>query len=163
MEGKRIYTASSLYEFISKVFARLILVIVIIIAFTHYNENPVVIIILSVLCFLGILFIGEEEITVYPDKIVQKNNSIASLLFKIKGKQYAIKDIKLASLQETGISLPAMGAIAMLSFLMPNRSTNYSRPIFLDLHNGKMVSINTYLGRRKMEKIVEIVNGLVHK
>jgi xanthosine utilization system XapX-like protein len=160
--SKRLYTGFSFWESLSMFFARIAATVGLIYALLHFEENPVVIAIVSLLCLLLIVFIGDDQITVYSDRIVQKTNSLASLFYTSKGKVYAIKDIKQASLQPPSTT-EEIGATVLLAAILPkqnNRST--SRPIFLDLKNGETVRLNTDLNESAMRKIVELVNSLIH-
>jgi hypothetical protein len=129
----------------------------------HYHENPRVIIALSLVCFLLFLVIGNDEIAVYADKIIQKNTSIVSLLSK--GKYHHIAEIRSAYLLKEAASTPGEVAIAsFLRFILPKpRFSGSSRPniINLELKNGKIIQLSSSLEEDKMIKVAETVNSLI--
>ena len=127
-----------------------------------FDENPIVISIVVIFCLLIILFIGDDQIIVYPDRVIQKTNSFASLFLKSPDCCYKIQDIKSAYLQSTG-SHTEIGVALLIYSLLPKRNTsNKSNPIFLDLKNGKTVRIETDLEWNKMKKIIDIINSLAN-
>lgn len=158
-----IYTAFSFYSFLRSLIYRLLALTGLIVSLTHYEENPVVISIFAGLCLLFILFIADDRISVYPDKVVQSSNSIVSLLMVSRSTQFLIRDISSASLQPPGDPVKS-AAVAVVLYLLPGRSRrHHSSPIFLELKNGEMASLETELGKRQMQKIADLINKLVHQ
>src|SRR5205085_3308153 len=130
--SKRIYTAFSFSQFIWSVILRLAALFGLIYSLPHFDENPIVISIVVLFCFLAILFFGDDQIVIYSDKVVQTTNSFASFLFNSKDGIYEIENIKSAYLQPVG-SIPEIGtAILLFSFLLNKNNSKNSRPIFLD-------------------------------
>lgn len=161
--NKRLYTGFSLFEFIWTLFLRLACVFGLIFSLAHYDENPVVIIIVSALCLLFIFLIGDDQVIVYQDKVTQTTNSFSSLIFKSKDKTFNIDQIKSAYLQSPPESDPIeIGVAVLLDIALPKRTANRSktRPIFFELKNGQTVKFDTNLESGKMKRIVETVNSL---
>lgn len=161
--AKPLYTAFSFPDFFKWLCYRIIIVAVLIYSLSHYEENPPVVVVFSILCVLAILLLGDDQISVYPDRIVRVSNSIISLVFRLKGKTYFICDIQSASLPTTiPMDTGDKGcALVLLSVLPSRRSRNDTNPIYLDLQDGRTVTILTGLESKKREKIVNLVNSLV--
>ncbi len=160
--SKRIYTGFSFFEFVWNLILRVVCVVGLIYALSHYEENPSVIIIVVILCVLFILFIGDDQIIVYNDKVTQTTNSFSSLIIKSKGTTYDISKIKSAFLETPNKSTATeIGATAVLSLVFPKRNPNRdnTHPIYFSLKNGETVKFDTNLESSKMKKIVEIVNS----
>jgi len=155
--SKRIYTGFSFFEFIWTLFLRIAAVFGLIYSLFYFDENPIIISLVVFLCLLAILFIGDDQIVLYPDRLVHMTNSFASLIFRQKGKTYEIQNIKCAYLQPKG-SGSELAVGMLLAFMLSKRNSSRSRPIFLDLKNGETVRIETYLERNQMKKIVNIIN-----
>ena len=148
-------------SFIWFLLLRLALVVGLVVSYPHYNENPVVIGIFIFLCIVFILFLGDDEILVYSDKIVLSTNSFASVIFKSKKKVYLISEIKEAYLPPTTITIPEMGLVLLIAMLTKKRTTNHSHPIFLEMTNEKTERIETYLEYDQRKKIVDTINSLI--
>ena len=159
--SKLLFRGFSVFQFIWLLVSRLIAVIAIIISYQHFDENRVVISIFISLCLLFILFIGDEQINVYSDKVVHSNNSIVSLIFKSKGKVYKMTEIKRAYLPPaTSVSAPAVGFSVMLAMLLPKNTSNNSYPVFLDMVNGETIRIETWLEAGQLKRMVQVINSL---
>jgi len=161
--NKPLYTGFSFYELIWTLFLRLAAVIGIIYSLSHYDENPAVILFISIISLALILILGDDQIIVYSDKITQSTNSFASLIFNSKGLTYQIQDIKNAYLQPSTTSPTEIGAGILLALIMQKQNNDKSRPIFLEMKNGETIRLETKLERNKMKKIVETVNSLTSK
>lgn len=158
---KRLYTGFSLIELIGTLFLRLAALFGLIYSLAYFDENPVVISVAALFCLLIVVFIGDDQIVVYPDKVIQTTNSLSSLIFRNTGTIYKIEDIKIAYLQPIGSATEFAGAF-LLASLLPKQNYDRSRPIFLDLKSGETVRIATNLGREKMKTIVKTINNLVN-
>ncbi len=161
--NKIVYRATFNWDFLESILLRAGCIALIIYMAFHYQENPPVIIAIIIFCFLDFLGMGNDEITIYPDKLIQIDTSIINLILKSKGDVYEIKDIKLATLPEKKMpSLSEVGIILFLASILPKRIRRYSqRQFFLDLRNGKTITIQTDLGHSKVKDIVKILNSLI--
>lgn len=160
--SKRLYMGFSFLEFIRTLLLRLAATATLIFSVIHIKENPVVIAIISFLSLLAILFLGEDQIIVYSDKVIQKTNSFASLIFNSKDITLEIKNIKSAYLEQANSNAKEIIPIVWLAFILPKQNINQSTSIFFNLKNGKTIAIETYLEENKMKKIVDIVNSLTN-
>src|SRR5688572_12090007 len=106
MRTKIIYRAFSFFDFARTLVLRLVCVVAMVYALAHYEENPVVIIVFACFCVFAILILGDDEITVYSDRIVQSKNSIGSLIFNVKAKTFYLNEIKSAYLEPS--TLPSV-------------------------------------------------------
>ncbi len=164
MATKPLYKGFSIFEFIWTLFLRLVGVIGLVYSLAHYEENPVVVLIVSGLLLLFIFVTGDDQIIIYEDRITQTTNSFGSLIFQSKGNTIDIATIKHAYLEpyvKPGIS--ETGAAAVLAFLVPGSRVNRgkTKSIFFELKNGEAVTFETNLESAKRKSIVEIVNSLV--
>jgi hypothetical protein len=162
--SKKLYTAFSFFGFIWSLVLRLACVFAIVYFTTVYNENPAVILFLVIVCIILIFIIGNDQIVVYTDKIIQTDTSFSSLFFKSKGQIYLIEDIKLAYIPEKPTSSKTEISVAMfIMFLLPKRRSQLdnSFSICLNLKNGETKKIETSLGKSKMIDIVKDINTLV--
>ena len=129
----------------------------------HYEENPPVIIVVGIICFFIFLVMGNDEITIYSDKLVQIDTSIINVILRSKGNVYEIKDIKVASLPENTMpSVTDAGIVLILVSLLPKRTRqNSQRRFYLELKTGETITILSDLGQKKIEDIVKIINSLI--
>jgi len=161
--AKPVYKAASDLDFFLSMLYRLICLAAILFLWVHYEENPSVIIVASLVCFLLFLLIGSDEIVVYPDKIIEKSTSIVSLFSK--GKAYDISEIRSAYLLKEAASTADEAAIAsFFKFIMP-KMRHYKRNspniINLELKNGKIIQLSSTLEEYKMEELVKAINSLI--
>jgi hypothetical protein len=161
--NKIVYKATSNFDFLQSILFRAGCIALLIYLAFHYEENPPVILVISIICFLIFLFAGNDEIIIYSDKIVQIDTSIISVIFRSKGNVYEIKDIKAASLPEkTAPSFTEVGILLLLASLLPKSTRrNSQRQFYLDLKSGKTIRILSDLGQNKIEDIVKIINSLI--
>jgi hypothetical protein len=161
--SQQLYRGFSPYSFLMMVFLRLVCAVGFVLTFPHYNENPVLIVIVCLLCMAFIIFLGDDQITVYSDRVVQSTNSIAEYFFKLKGTTYAISDIKRMypePLRPTGSALE-YGVAAVLAATLPKKtSRDKGTKIFVDLSDGRTVTMITGLESGKIKKIIDMVNSL---
>jgi hypothetical protein len=163
---QKLYTAFSVFQFVWLLLLRLACIVGLVFIVPNYNENPVLIILASALCFLFLLILGDDEITVYQDSVIQTTNSIWNFIFKAKGTTIKISEIKIAYLEKRPAATASEITVALIlaSFLpKQNRRHNKSTPIFFQLQNGTTIEMLSDLEITKLEKIVELVNGLVYK
>ena len=163
MGSKMIYRAFSFFGFAWTLFLRLACVVALVYALAHYNENPVVIIVFACICVFCIFFIGDDQVTVYADRIVHSSNSLLSLILNSKGRTIYLAEIKKAYLQPaTDPSAFETGVIAVLATVASNRrSSNRSKPIYLKMVSGETKQLDTYLDVDQMQRIVDEINLLV--
>ena len=129
----------------------------------HLAENPPVIIVVGIICLFLLLITGNDDITIYSDKIVQKDTSILGILLKSRGRVFALKDLKGASFPEEKLpNLLEAGFILAIIAILPRRSSSGNQiQFYLDLKNGEHVTMNTELSHKKVKEIVEKINSLV--
>lgn len=159
----KLYTAISFRDFIGSLFARLVLLFAAVYSLSHFDENPLFIAILSGLCFLGIALIGNEVIEVYTDRIVQTTNSFSSLILNSKGVVYRTGEIKRAYREILPESTRSeIGVAVFISYLMPDRSRSkpLTNQIYFELNNGEVVQLETNLGDKQIDRIIELVNSV---
>jgi hypothetical protein len=167
---QKLYTAFSVFQFVWMLLLRLACIVGLVFIVPNYNENPVLIILASALCFLFLLILGDDEITVYQDSVIQTTNSIWNFIFKAKGTTIKISEIKIAYLEKRPAATASEITVALIlaSFLPKqnkwhNRGHNKSTPVFFELQNGATIEMLSDLEITKLEKIVELVNGLAYK
>ena len=161
--SKKVYTAFSIFEILWTLVLRMICVIFLIYILVHYEENPTLIIIIAVICLLLILFIGDDQITVYTDKIIQNTNSFGSLIFNNNGTTLKLENIKVAYLETTKkSSVKELGMAGIIAFLLPIQNKNRDKKtlIYFELNSGEILNFETNLEKSKLIKIVELVNSL---
>ena len=166
MTDKKLFSASSLLDFLSCLLVRLVAIVALFYLLAHFNENPSLIAILAFVCVLLVAFIGEEHLSVYPDRVVQQSNSIASFVYKGKGNVYKIADIKSASLRPPPPpTAEEVGVALLLTAVLPKQKNNRDTliPIFLELKDGQMVQLNTGVDQKKVQELVKLINSLVKK
>jgi hypothetical protein len=142
---------------------RIIIIIGFLFVIPHFEENPVVISIVILLCIFFLLILGDDQINIYSDRIEQTTNSLWSLLFTSKATVYYFKDIKAASLPPRPSAEEVTGYF-LFALLLPKNSVRNStdaRPIYLDLKNGKTAQLLTNLGLTKMQMIVDTINAVI--
>lgn len=164
MKPKLIYHAYSISEFIWTLLLRLACMFAIVYLLTHFDENRIVISIAIGVCLFFIFIIGDDQIFVYSDRIVHSTNSLASILFKTKGKAYEVQEIKTAYLkpEEKMPNALEIGVLVLLIAFLPKRTKSRStHPIFFDTKAGERWQIDTDLSEYEMKKVVETVNHLV--
>jgi hypothetical protein len=161
---KKLYTAFSFPDFIWLLILRLACIFGILYFASVYNENPPVILFLIIVCIILVFVLGNNQIVVYSDKIIQTDSSFLSLFFKTENQTYLIGDIKSAYIpKKHSSSKTEIGVAAVLIFLLPRQRSklNKSFLIFLNLKNGETKKIETSLGERKMNDVVKDINSLV--
>jgi hypothetical protein len=106
---------------------------------------------------------GNDEIAVYEDRIIESSTSIASIF--LKGKTYYIRDIKSAYIPiEAKSTTDEMVAATILLTILPNMrriKRSHKTIINLKLKTGKVIQIPSSFDRDKMERVTETVNTLI--
>jgi hypothetical protein len=164
--NKKLYSAFSFFDFISCLIVRIAAVFTIGFCVYKYEENPFVFILIIITAFWIVFYMGEEEIVIYPNKVVQRNNSILSLVLKSYDKAIEIKKVKKAYIDElSSAALSDIGIAGLLHLLMPKRSRGASKKctIYLELANGEVDRIETTLSGKRIKEIVHNINVLVKK
>ncbi|MDI3319526.1 hypothetical protein [Pinibacter soli] len=163
--GKKILREFSMVDYFLSILYRAVLIGVMILSFLHYGENPAAFWVIVFLCFLPLILIGSDEIIVYENKVVQKKNSLASLL-KIRERVYYIDDMSFATLSVPKESTTGeiAGAVVMTLLLPMNRVTTKGRnPIIFRLVNGETVYFLTGISPAGMQRIADTVNELIYQ
>ena len=165
MKSELVYRGFSVPEFILALVFRIIFLFVIVYLIGHYDENPPVIIVVASVTVLLFLGWGDDQILVYSDRVVHSSNTILSLLFNSKGKQYKIDKMSKAYLTPEEKVDPVAGGIVVILMLMFSKgsSSNRTRPIFIDTKDGKTIQLNTNLSHEQMEMAVETINTLIRE
>jgi hypothetical protein len=168
METKKqqpVFIASSYPEFLFSVFCRLLFFAGIIYCGLHFGENPDVLGTLGVILFLLLMVTGHDQIWIYDEKIVEKSDSLVSLLFRWRHKQIFIKDIVRASLApEQTIPTSEKIYLFLLSILFQRRpGRQIFHPILFEMKNGDTRHLKTDTSLAQRIKIVEVVNGIIER
>lgn len=160
---KKIYIGFSIYQFIWTLFLRVVCVFVSIYCLREYDQSPALILIVICVCLFLILYLGDDQIIIYEDRITQSRNSFLSSLLRRKEKTIPLKQIRRAFLLPTGRPSPASVPPVVARAYLNRRIRNEYRPdpIFFELENGETTDLYTYLGKTKREKIAAHVNALV--
>jgi len=167
--AKLLYKGFSGVQFFLNLLFRAAILAAIVVVLSHYKENPVVIVIVAVF-LTGILVLsGDDEILVYPDRVIQTDSSLASKIFKHRDGIYNIHDIRKASSQQDpdkkAIEDVSEGVmVTLLMFVLPRKktvNTSNDRTFLLEMKNGETVTIHTVLESSKVEKIISLINSLV--
>lgn len=163
--SKKLLREFSTIDFLLSILFRTILVVGMILSSMHYGENPTAFWVIGFLCLLPLMFIGSDEVVVYENRVVQKKNSLASLL-RIQEKTYYIDDMSFATLSVPKESTTGEIAAAVVMILtlpkgsMGHRSRN---PIIFRLVNGTTVYFLTTIPPARMQKVVDVVNELIYQ
>lgn len=163
--SRKLLREFSTVDYLLSILYRVVLVSVMALSCLHYNENHTAFWIIGFLCFLPLIFIGSDEVIVYENKVVQKKNSLASLL-KIQERVYYIDDMSFATLSVPKQSTAGeiAGAVVMTLFLPMNRvSTKSSNPIIFRLVDGKTAYFLTRISPAGMQRVVDTVNELIYQ
>lgn len=162
MKSGKIYTALSFYDFLSSVGLRLASALALVYAIVHYNENPAVTIIVSIICVCVILFFGHERIEIYKDRVVQENISVFSLVVSSK-RVIKVADIKNAYLKTSENIKPFDFIVySLVALLLPkHNSRSGAQVIYFDLKNSETIEWSSYLDYAARKKLVATVNGLI--
>lgn len=158
---KVVYRGFSLLDFFKAFLFRIGTGALMVSALLHFDENPVVISIVAVLCFCCIFFFGDDQVIVYENRVVQKTNSIASYIFNFKGEVYSYLEIEEAYLDNSIPDVYSSVVIALLSFISKKRGSDNVHPIFLRMKDGNIKEIPTSLDIYKREKIVDAINTVL--
>jgi hypothetical protein len=161
--GNIIYKGTSDSEFLQSILLRAGFLIALAYLAFIYEQNPPIITVLMLICFLSFIYIGNDEIIIYADRVVQTDTSIVGLFLKSGKVIYELADIKSASLPQKpkppGIFDVGL-VILLLSILPKQRYHTTKAHFYLYLKHGKTISIYTSLGENKNKKIIEIINSL---
>jgi hypothetical protein len=163
--GKKLLREFSTIDYFLGILYRAVLVGVMVLSSLHYDENPTAFWVIGFLCLVPLIFIGSDEIAVYENKVVQKKNSLASLL-RIQERVYYIDDMSFATLSVPKESTTGEIAAAVVMILtLPKGNMGYKsrNPIIFKLVNGKTVYFLTTISPTGMQKVVDLVNELIYQ
>lgn len=161
MSPKIIYRGFSFLQFFHMLALRCIVLAALIYIAFQFNENPVLISILIILGTLLWLFVGDDQICVFSDRVIQTDTSLATILFNLKEVSYDIKNIKSAYLTPKSSDKGELAVALLFTWLLPKTSSTSERPIFFTMKDGSTIKITTLLDYNEKEKIVNTVNSLV--
>lgn len=163
--SKPIYTAISFTEFISALLYRIVALCFMVYLGLHFTENPVLIVILMIITIVFFLEMGDDQIVIYEDKIVQKHNALLPIFSQSKSECFEIQEIESAYLEKKASTSSAteVGVALAIAALLPKlqRNRSKSNPIYFKLKSGVTKLFDTHLGLSDREKIVNIVNALL--
>src|SRR5262245_25509472 len=92
---KIIYKTRSAYVFYKYLIIRMAALIISITAFYHFNDNPIVTVIIGTFFLIAFLIIGEDELIIYSDRIRYFSRSLLKrFLFSRKLELSNIKSFK---------------------------------------------------------------------
>lgn len=147
-----VYRTSPYIQTLYAFFLRIAYLCIIIFAIMHYRENPFVVSIVSLICFIFFLVTGKEEIIIFPDAIKYKNSSIIRIFEKRRVFVLAdIADINVSGIFNTGDELynPAITKEKPLNDLK------------IELKNGKNVIIKTSIYINELKKVEAEVKRMI--
>ena len=124
------------------------------IALLHYDDNPIVTLVIAFICILFFLTTGKDEITIYSDTIEYKSNSIIKIISR--KKIFSIKDI--AKIDTSGIF--STGDELYNPTISKDKPLNELR---LELKNGNVVTIKTSIYIDSLKRVEAEVNELLKK
>jgi hypothetical protein len=166
-----IYKAASPLSFIVSIFLRGGCIAGLIYLFLHYEENPIVITIVMLICLFLFFFLGNDEVYIYSKRIIVRDTSVISLFQK--SKIYYIADINSASLPEpsgqdrpnvvdTGILAVITAVVIASTSRHRNRFKNNLHPFLLNMKNGDIVTVSVTLSDNTTKRIVDEINTLIN-
>lgn len=91
---KPLYKAFSAYGLFQSIIIRALWLAAAIYMYFHYEDNPDLILVLGIICLYLFLVTGSTEIHVYPDKVIELDNSLYAFLLKKAGRSFEINEIK---------------------------------------------------------------------
>src|ERR1043165_9486209 len=100
--GRILYRTFSLYWFSIFLIGRFILLFFIVNAILHFTENPIAIIVVTLLLFLAFIAIGTDQLVVYEKCFELSDDSILSLLKK--RNRYFFRDIESVNLDSVDMA-----------------------------------------------------------
>ncbi len=162
---KRLYTGFSFFNLLVSIAIRLCLVIAIILVYPHYNENPAVIAVVLSIFVILIVIIGNDEIVVYEDKVIETDFSFLALLKKRK-KTILLSDVKRAYIEQKPKPTLSEAAVAIAVLAMfRTKQSNWENlnTIFFELNDGNTIKWLTDLDSTVVDNIVEAVNFALQK
>lgn len=163
MSTKKLYSATSFFVFIFSLLLKIACIALLAFCTYLYEENPFVFIILAIVAIGIFMQSGEEEITIFEDRVEQKTNSIVSIIFKKKDAVIMLKNISKVSKEEKISGTKAEIGIAMILLVLfgNNNTTRNKSTILIKLKNGVVEKIVTTLSNKKVNEIVYNLNVLV--
>jgi hypothetical protein len=164
--NKKLLREFSVVDYFLSILYRALLAGITVLSFMHYDENPTAFWVIFILCFLPLIFIGSDEIIIYENKVVQKKNSIVSLL-RIQKTTYYIDDMSFAAMSVPKESTTGEIAGAVMMTLMTPASQVFGaksrNPIIFRLINGNTVYFLTRLSSSQMQRVVDTVNEMIYQ
>ena len=131
----------------------------------HFNENPVVIGVLEVLCLTFFLIVGEDHVILFKDRLTIKTNSILSWFQSTALRTYYINEIQSADLPQPEELPDAIDyiLIKLLFTFIPagNRYRTNNTIFFIKLKNGETVEIHSDISKRQAIRMVNEINYLL--
>ena len=162
--SKPVYKAFSVFEFIKMLFLRGCMLVAAGYCFSHFEENPIVVSIATFLCLCFVVFMGDDRIIVYPDRVVQKDNSLAAYWFNFKGHTYSLCEMEKAYLDSGPTNAFDEGVVRLLTMLLPRkRTSDSSYPIHFLMKDGSRKQFTTNLEIDKSIRVIEEVNAILAK
>lgn len=163
---KRLYTGFSFINLLWSLVIRVALVIAIILTYPHYNDNPPVIAVVLFLCGLFILVLGNDEIIVYEDRVIETDFSFWKLIFRNRNKTVFFTELKRAYTEEKPkpTLTEATVAIAALAIFKTRHPDKYKlNTIFFELNDGSTTKWLTDLDSTVVSEITETINSALQR
>jgi hypothetical protein len=120
----------------------------------HYNENPILTVIIALICLLFFLVTGRDEIILYSELLEYRSGSVLKVIRK--KKEFKIADIKRVSIEGTY----STGDELYNPKISKDKSLN---KIKIELKNGEFINIQTSVYIDKLKKIEIETNKLLTK
>ncbi len=163
---KRLYTGFSFFNLLISIAIRLCLIIAIILIYPHYNENPTVIAVVLFICGLFIFVIGNDEIIVYEDRVIETDFSFWKLIFRNRNKTVFFTELKRAYIKEKpkptiSEAVVAIGILAMFKTRHPDKYK--LNTIFFELNDGSTTKWLTDLDNTVVTEITDTINSALQR
>ncbi len=147
-----IYESISLIKLLRVWTSRFFWLLIIIIAVLHFTENPIAVGFVVTLLLALEIFISDEKIIVYEDKLVYRIRYFFNLY--TKDKTYFFRDIKTLETSTNRLK------DEFFDFISQFRLSTY---LYIKLIDNKIITLRTSISRNEMTEIVDIVNKLISK
>ena len=131
MSSKLIYRGFSFLQFFYMLALRCIVLAALIYTAFQFNENPVLISIVIILGIILWIFVGDDQICIYSDRVTQTDTSLATILFNGKEVSYDIKNIRSAYLTPETNDKGEIAIALIFTWLLPDANSTSERPVFL--------------------------------
>ena len=159
MKSKSLYSTYTFGAFLNAVIVKAICIGAIAYLIIHFNENPVLIGILTVLALLLFIISGNEYIIVYHDRFEIKSDALINIS-KVK-TTFSYQEIESVS----GEPAPTTGEIIPYTLLRPftRLGKTEGRKLYIQLKNGKEVLFRIDIYSQGLSKAITVINNQLSK